>query len=81
MQFDRPWRTRDAIGRLGAFDNVGVHQRFDARNLPRLTDTDLHTGVVDELILAANELVAEETRVFAHLTTALDLGVAEVLPE
>src|SRR5882757_3874058 len=81
MQLDRPGRAGYAILELGAPNHVLVHQRSDPANLTGLAHPDLHAGVVDEGLLAAREVIAEEAGIFAHLPPALALRIAEIAPE
>jgi len=47
-------------------------------DLAGLAHADLHAGVVDPARLATGDMVAEKTRVFAHLPPSLDFRFGEV---
>src|ERR1700733_3402414 len=46
--------------------------------LPSLTHPNLHTGIVYKAVFAADQIIPEETGVFANLFAALDLCLSKV---
>jgi hypothetical protein len=61
-----------------AGEDILVPQKVRPKRLPGLPHPDLHTSIVYEAVLAANEVILEKASVFTNLFTSLNLSLCKV---